>query len=139
MVLLMLLSFQPAKERPWDKPSSRKPSLVSPKAPLQPGSRVLQHRGRGPGEDLCHLPTPSASARLLQGEEGRCRPAWIISNAEVLSQTGLLAKQDIPVVLFVCSLLLDASEPRDGKSDTESMENMSLDGYRPGPGGVGGR
>ncbi|NXF91543.1 SYTL4 protein, partial [Eubucco bourcierii] len=35
------------------------------------------------------------------------------------------------------SSLLDASEPRDGKSDTESMENMSLDGYRPG--GVGGR
>ncbi|NXT88169.1 SYTL4 protein, partial [Anhinga rufa] len=36
------------------------------------------------------------------------------------------------------SLLLDASDPRDGKSDTESMENMSLDGYRPSPGGVGG-
>ncbi|NXR13048.1 SYTL4 protein, partial [Semnornis frantzii] len=35
------------------------------------------------------------------------------------------------------SSLLDALEPRDGKSDTESMENMSLDGYRPG--GVGGR
>ncbi|NXN09376.1 SYTL4 protein, partial [Indicator maculatus] len=35
------------------------------------------------------------------------------------------------------SSLLDASEPRDGKSDTESMENMSLDGYRPS--GVGGR
>ncbi|NXC22549.1 SYTL4 protein, partial [Corythaeola cristata] len=37
------------------------------------------------------------------------------------------------------SLLLDASDPRDGKSDTESMENMSLDGYRPSPGGVRGR
>ncbi|NXH10678.1 SYTL4 protein, partial [Bucco capensis] len=37
------------------------------------------------------------------------------------------------------SLLLDASEPQDGKSDTESMENMSLDGYRPSPGGVGSR
>ncbi|XP_008943125.1 PREDICTED: synaptotagmin-like protein 4, partial [Merops nubicus] len=37
------------------------------------------------------------------------------------------------------SLFLDASEPRDGKSDTESMENMSLDGNRPSPGGVGGR
>ncbi|XP_049683528.1 synaptotagmin-like protein 4 isoform X2 [Accipiter gentilis] len=37
------------------------------------------------------------------------------------------------------SLFLDASDPRDGKSDTESMENMSLDGYRPSPGGVGGR
>ncbi|KAF1471904.1 Synaptotagmin-like protein 4, partial [Pygoscelis antarcticus] len=36
-------------------------------------------------------------------------------------------------------LFLDASDPRDGKSDTESMENMSLDGYRPSPGGVGGR
>ncbi|NXE72904.1 SYTL4 protein, partial [Cochlearius cochlearius] len=36
------------------------------------------------------------------------------------------------------SLFLDASDPRDGKSDTESMENMSLDGYRPSPGGVGG-
>ncbi|NWV73925.1 SYTL4 protein, partial [Dasyornis broadbenti] len=31
----------------------------------------------------------------------------------------------------------DASDPRDGKSDTESMENMSLDGYRPAD--VGGR
>ncbi|XP_061862830.1 synaptotagmin-like protein 4 isoform X2 [Colius striatus] len=37
------------------------------------------------------------------------------------------------------SLFLDASESRDGKSDTESMENMSLDGYRSSPGGVGGR
>ncbi|XP_035754472.1 synaptotagmin-like protein 4, partial [Egretta garzetta] len=37
------------------------------------------------------------------------------------------------------SMFLDASDPRDGKSDTESMENMSLDGYRPSPGGVGGR
>ncbi|KAF1662369.1 Synaptotagmin-like protein 4, partial [Aptenodytes patagonicus] len=36
-------------------------------------------------------------------------------------------------------LFLDASDPRDGKSDTESMENMSLDGYRPSPGGMGGR
>ncbi|KAF1573556.1 Synaptotagmin-like protein 4, partial [Eudyptes moseleyi] len=36
-------------------------------------------------------------------------------------------------------LFLDASDPRDAKSDTESMENMSLDGYRPSPGGVGGR
>ncbi|NXX83830.1 SYTL4 protein, partial [Urocolius indicus] len=37
------------------------------------------------------------------------------------------------------SLFLDASESRDGKSDTESMENMSLDGYRSSsPGGVGG-
>ncbi|NXI94800.1 SYTL4 protein, partial [Psophia crepitans] len=33
------------------------------------------------------------------------------------------------------SLFPDASDPRDGKSDTESMENMSLDGYRPSPGG----
>ncbi|NWV96589.1 SYTL4 protein, partial [Machaerirhynchus nigripectus] len=33
----------------------------------------------------------------------------------------------------------DASDPRDGKSDTESMENMSLDGYRPSPADVGGR
>ncbi|NXD76420.1 SYTL4 protein, partial [Halcyon senegalensis] len=37
------------------------------------------------------------------------------------------------------SLFLDVSEPRDGKSDTESMENMSLDGYRPSAGVVGGR
>ncbi|NXK89214.1 SYTL4 protein, partial [Formicarius rufipectus] len=35
-------------------------------------------------------------------------------------------------------LFLDASDPRDGKSDTESMENMSLDGYRSSPGDVGG-
>ncbi|NXP89620.1 SYTL4 protein, partial [Passerina amoena] len=36
-------------------------------------------------------------------------------------------------------LFPDASEPRDGKSDTESMENMSLDSYRPSPADVGGR
>ncbi|NWW21420.1 SYTL4 protein, partial [Falcunculus frontatus] len=36
-------------------------------------------------------------------------------------------------------LFPDASDPRDGKSDTESMENMSLDGYRPSPAVVGGR
>ncbi|KAJ7403819.1 Synaptotagmin-like protein 4 [Pitangus sulphuratus] len=33
----------------------------------------------------------------------------------------------------------DASDPRDGKSDTESMENMSLDGYRSSPADGGGR
>ena len=52
---------------------------------------------------------------------------------------GLLAKQDMLVVLFVCSLFPDASDPREGKSDTESMENMSLDGYRPAPAAGGGR
>ncbi|NXT10105.1 SYTL4 protein, partial [Prunella fulvescens] len=36
-------------------------------------------------------------------------------------------------------LFPDASDPRDGKSDTESMENMSLDSYRPSPADVGGR
>ncbi|NWR29225.1 SYTL4 protein, partial [Tachuris rubrigastra] len=36
-------------------------------------------------------------------------------------------------------LFPDASDPRDGKSDTESMENMSLDGYRSSPGDGGGR
>ncbi|NXT59261.1 SYTL4 protein, partial [Pluvianellus socialis] len=35
-------------------------------------------------------------------------------------------------------LFPDASDPRDGKSDTESMENMSLDGYRPSPDGPPG-
>ncbi|NWY64955.1 SYTL4 protein, partial [Erithacus rubecula] len=30
-------------------------------------------------------------------------------------------------------LFPDASDPQDGKSDTESMENMSLDSYRPSP------
>ncbi|NWT16925.1 SYTL4 protein, partial [Vireo altiloquus] len=33
----------------------------------------------------------------------------------------------------------DASDLRDGRSDTESMENMSLDGYRPSPADVGAR
>ncbi|NXO32039.1 SYTL4 protein, partial [Cisticola juncidis] len=37
------------------------------------------------------------------------------------------------------SLFPDASDPRDGKSDTESMENMSLDSYRPSSADVGGR
>ncbi|NXA83065.1 SYTL4 protein, partial [Thryothorus ludovicianus] len=37
------------------------------------------------------------------------------------------------------SLFPDASEARDGKSDTESMENMSLDSYRPSAADVGGR
>ncbi|XP_034637300.1 synaptotagmin-like protein 4 isoform X1 [Trachemys scripta elegans] len=31
----------------------------------------------------------------------------------------------------------EALDPRDGKSDTESMENMSLDGYRPNATGTG--
>ncbi|XP_006026572.1 synaptotagmin-like protein 4 [Alligator sinensis] len=34
------------------------------------------------------------------------------------------------------SLPSEASVPRDAKSDTESMENMSLDGYRPGSTGM---
>lgn len=136
----MPLSFQPAKERQWDKPSSRKPSLASPKTPPQPGSRAPQHPERGPGEDPCCLPCSGCQPSPAAGM-GRtlppCSDHWWCRNA--LSQAGLLAKQDIPVVLFVCSLFLDASDPRDGKSDTESMENMSLDGYRPSPGGVGGR
>ncbi|XP_010286139.1 PREDICTED: synaptotagmin-like protein 4, partial [Phaethon lepturus] len=48
-------------------------------------------------------------------------------------QQSPLAPQEGP------SLFPDASDPRDGKSDTESMENMSLDGCRPSPGGMGGR
>ncbi|NWI14659.1 SYTL4 protein, partial [Crypturellus soui] len=36
------------------------------------------------------------------------------------------------------SLFPDASDPRDGRSDTESVENMSLDSYRAGAGGAGG-
>uniref|UniRef100_A0A8V0YZ76 Synaptotagmin-like protein 4 n=2 Tax=Gallus gallus TaxID=9031 RepID=A0A8V0YZ76_CHICK len=39
----------------------------------------------------------------------------------------------------VPSLFPDASDLREGKSDTESMENMSLDGYRPAPAAGGGR
>lgn len=133
----MPLCFQPVKERLWDKPSFRKPSLVRPEAPLQPGSTAPLYPALGPGEEPCHLPTLSGSLHLPKRQEGHCCPAQTIDGAEALSQTGLLAKQDIPVVLSVCSSLLDASEPRDGKSDTESMENISLDGYRPS--GVGGR
>ncbi|NXK83814.1 SYTL4 protein, partial [Amazona guildingii] len=48
-------------------------------------------------------------------------------------------KQSPPAPREGSSLFPDASDPRDGKSDTESMENMSLDGYRPSPGGLGGR
>ncbi|NXA16929.1 SYTL4 protein, partial [Ibidorhyncha struthersii] len=44
-------------------------------------------------------------------------------------------QQSPPVPREGTSLFPDASDPRDGKSDTESMENMSLDGYRPSPGG----
>ena len=62
--------------------------------------------------------------------ERGCRPALT---------AGLLAKQDMLVVLFVCSLFPDASDLREGKSDTESMENMSLDGYRPARAAGGGR
>ncbi|XP_068813491.1 synaptotagmin-like protein 4 isoform X1 [Struthio camelus] len=36
------------------------------------------------------------------------------------------------------SLFPDASDPRDGRSDTESVENMSLNSYRPSTEGVGG-
>ncbi|NWV00373.1 SYTL4 protein, partial [Upupa epops] len=48
-------------------------------------------------------------------------------------------QQSPPAPCEGSSLCLDASEPRDGKSDTESMENMSLDGYRTSPSGAGGR
>ncbi|NWR68643.1 SYTL4 protein, partial [Centropus unirufus] len=48
-------------------------------------------------------------------------------------------KQSPPAPREGPSLFLDASEPRDGKSDTESMENMSLDGYRPSASGTQGR
>ncbi|XP_050821000.1 synaptotagmin-like protein 4 [Gopherus flavomarginatus] len=37
------------------------------------------------------------------------------------------------------SMSPEALDPRDGKSDTESMENMSLDGYRPNAAGTGVR
>ncbi|XP_030430153.1 synaptotagmin-like protein 4 isoform X2 [Gopherus evgoodei] len=37
------------------------------------------------------------------------------------------------------SMSPEALDPRDGKSDTESMENMSLDGYRPNVAGTGVR
>ncbi|KFV70217.1 Synaptotagmin-like 4, partial [Dryobates pubescens] len=52
-------------------------------------------------------------------------------NSSAAQQQSPLAPRSGP------SSLLDASEPRDGKSDTESMENMSLDGYQPS--GVRGR
>ncbi|NWS38870.1 SYTL4 protein, partial [Probosciger aterrimus] len=48
-------------------------------------------------------------------------------------------KQSPPAPREGPSLFPDASDPRDGKSDTESMENMSMDGYRLSPGGLGGR
>lgn len=73
-VLLMPLSSQPAKERPWDKPSSRKPSLGSPKAPLQPGSRAPRHPGRGPGEDPCRLPHSGCQPLPAAGRGGTLTP-----------------------------------------------------------------
>lgn len=54
--LLMPLSFQPTKERLWDKPSYRKPSSVSLKAPLQFDSRAPLHPERGPGKNPCCPP-----------------------------------------------------------------------------------
>ncbi|NXD67131.1 SYTL4 protein, partial [Eolophus roseicapillus] len=48
-------------------------------------------------------------------------------------------KQSPPAPREGPSLFPDAPDPRDGKSDTESMENMSMDGYRLSPGGLGGR
>ncbi|NXU70667.1 SYTL4 protein, partial [Oreotrochilus melanogaster] len=48
-------------------------------------------------------------------------------------------QQSPPAPQEEASLFPDASDPRDGKSDTESMENMSLDGCRSSPGGVMGR
>lgn len=54
--LLMPLSFQPTKERLWDKPSYRKPSSASLKAPLQFDSRAPLHPERGPGKNPCCPP-----------------------------------------------------------------------------------
>ncbi|NWX69714.1 SYTL4 protein, partial [Alca torda] len=48
-------------------------------------------------------------------------------------------QQSLPAPQEGPSLFPDASDPRDGKSDTESMENMSLDGYRASPRGTRGR
>lgn len=132
----MPLSFQPTKEKLWDKPSSRKPSSASLKAPLQSGSRAPLHPGRGPGKHPCC--PPCSSSHLMQIWEESAAPCES-SVVQKLSQADLLAKQDIPVVFLVCSLFPDASDPRDGKSDTESMENMSLDSYRPNPADEGGR
>lgn len=84
----------------------------------------------GEGSPIAHL----GAGETAVGTREKLPPC-----SEGLSQTSFLAKRDVPVVSFVCSLFPDASDPRDGKSDTESMENMSLDGYRPGPGAAGGR
>lgn len=70
----MPLSFQPAKERLWDKPSSRKPSLVSPKAPPQPGSRAPRHPGRGPGENPCCLLCSGCQLSPSMGTGGTLPP-----------------------------------------------------------------
>ncbi|KFQ11904.1 Synaptotagmin-like 4, partial [Leptosomus discolor] len=77
VVLLMPLSFQPAKGRLWDKPSSRKPSLESPKTPPQPGSRAPRHPGRGPGEDpSCSECQPSPAAGM-GGTLLPCSDHWV--------------------------------------------------------------
>ncbi|NXS55039.1 SYTL4 protein, partial [Brachypteracias leptosomus] len=89
------------------------------------------------GSDMVRLSLrhrPAASKRETVGQT-------LLQKAQLSEpkSSSTARQQSPPVPQDRTSLLLDASEPRDGKSDTESMENMSLDGYRTSPGGVGGR
>ncbi|XP_043378177.1 synaptotagmin-like protein 4 isoform X4 [Chelonia mydas] len=55
----------------------------------------------------------------------------------VAKQKSLQERQKEPRSISFPRMPPEALDPRDGKSDTESMENMSLDGYRPNATGTG--
>lgn len=74
LVLLVPLSFQPAKGRLWDKLSSRKPRSVSPKAPPQPSSRAPQHPRRGAGEGPCYHSSSGHQPPSTAGTGGTLQP-----------------------------------------------------------------
>ncbi|NXK34141.1 SYTL4 protein, partial [Piprites chloris] len=88
------------------------------------------------GSDMVRLSLrhrPAASKRETVGQT-------LLQKAQLGEpKSSSAARQPSPPALReVSSLFPDASDPRDGKSDTESMENISLDGYRSSPGDGGG-
>ncbi|NXH41534.1 SYTL4 protein, partial [Dicaeum eximium] len=88
------------------------------------------------GSDMVRLSLrhrPAASKRETVGQT-------LLQKAQLSEPRGSSAvrQPSPPAPQEGSSLFPDASDPRDGKSDTESMENMSLDSDRPGPADVGG-
>ncbi|NXO76691.1 SYTL4 protein, partial [Sitta europaea] len=88
------------------------------------------------GSDMVRLSLrhrPTANKRETVGQT-------LLQKAQLSEPKSSAVRQPSPPAPWEgSSLFPDASDARDGKSDTESMENMSLDSYRPSAADVGGR